>query len=139
MGFWKRVNKFANKTLGKKNFSMIKRLGMKTLASAIGHGIDEFTNSYGGNEKQQPDNYTEQEEPGQTNVFETKRPHNQMSKKKIISLERKAQRKANQGNFQPGKPNMNRRDEYQNNNHASNIQAVLEPFRVVPPMPQRGN
>jgi hypothetical protein len=56
MGFWKSVNRFANKTLGKKNFSMIKRIGMKTLASALGHGIDEFASSYGGgNEKQQPE------------------------------------------------------------------------------------
>jgi hypothetical protein len=29
---------------------------MKTLASALGHGIDEFASSYGGgNEKQQPE------------------------------------------------------------------------------------
>jgi hypothetical protein len=110
---------------------MIKRIGMKTLTSAIGHGIDEFANSYGGGENNnQSSNNGQEQEPGQANVFETKRPHNQKSAKKIASLERRAQRKANQGNFQPGKPNMNRRDEYQNNIHSSNIQAVLEPLRV---------
>lgn len=133
MGFWKRVNKFVNKTLGKKNFAMIKRIGMKTLASALGHGIDEFASSYGGgNENQQPDNNFSEEEPGQANVFETKRPHNQMSKKRIISLERKAQRKASKASQQPadfeaGRPAMTHRDDYQQN---YKIQQKLEPLRV---------
>jgi hypothetical protein len=132
MGFWKSVNKFGHRTFGKKNFSMMKRIGMKSLASAIGHGVDEIygggnDSSYG---KQEPDNYTKQE-PGQSNIFETKRPHNQMSKKKIISLERRAKAKASkQAGAEPGQ---------QSNQHASAMQRdVFQPY-YVPKAVSSGN